>query len=907
MATTKYKHDRPIGPSRPIGQDTKGNYVFPSRIDKGAKEPYRPPVWFGGGGSSGGVNTSKGGGSSSNNNQAQALAQQQAQQQAQELARQQAEQKARQQAEQKAQQQAQVQAQQQKTIISATGGVRQGSRGYYGKAVVPNTGGLTANQLARQIRQQAVASGQVRQKDVGRTRFEISRKKEVVPERKTEVVKETVPLNLNSLFDTSRRDFSTGTRTDWKATDKEVQLRLPGEIYQYQIGTEKVNGKNIPIFETSFIKGDFSSRLATKEERDILQTEIFSQQYLKTATSPTPSKLSQVYTSSRFDEWSSQPFIEEQWLKDVSSKGGKIGSFIGANIYGAIGTKGDVLRTGVVYGATLGVGYGVSAITTGATTGATALFGAKAGAITETTLRAGTVGAGAYLGGQHALTTATNVYQAPNIWEKGKITGRAGADVVAGTYGYRTGTKLFDITKGYFLSTGTDYTKIATDPLVESGQRRFVEISKSDFNKLTQTQRGELYKKIFEGGKGGTDIQRALGVGRGGIHATGKAGDYSELTRALHIAPRVSTNFLDLPGGSSGKFNLISWTKSLFNPRGSPRVVWFETPKGFKFIPGKETSRGFYQWSGKLTSGQKAYIPASKTEIEAVFDPRVTTGFEPVSFNPGYIVTQGVRVPFTGAYTPVSGAGTNVISSGDFTGSIPYVPESYSYTTTASGLVSPSFSSSTTSSTPSFSTISTPSSSSTTSSTPPYSIVSKTSKSYSSSSPSLSKIYSPVVSSKKVSSKVSSYKPSKSYSLSSLYSGYSSKPKSSSSYYSKRTKSKTSLFPYLKGTSKPKKPIGKFPVYVRRFGKWKSIGFGRTREQALYKGKKYSTKTLGRSFYVPGVKPSKIVPGFRTKKEKGKGLIYIQKTGKGAISTLGSKGEKQEIKYYRKVKGGKKK
>lgn len=126
-----------------------------------------------------------------------------------------------------------------------------------------------------------------------------------------------------------------------------------------------------------------------------------------------------------------------------------------------------------------------------------------------------------------------------------------------------------------------------------------------------------------------------------------------------------------------------------------------------------------------------------------------------------------------------------------------------------------------------------------------------------------------------------------------------------------RTPPKTPPFrPILKGLKLPKQTFGKFPVFARRFGKWKSIGFGSTKEQALLLGKRYSQKTLGRSFYVPGMKPQQLLPGFRTKIEKGKGLIYIQKTGKGLLSTLGSAGEKAEIKFYRglkmkNLKGGK--
>ena len=98
----------------------------------------------------------------------------------------------------------------------------------------------------------------------------------------------------------------------------------------------------------------------------------------------------------------------------------------------------------------------------------------------------------------------------------------------------------------------------------------------------------------------------------------------------------------------------------------------------------------------------------------------------------------------------------------------------------------------------------------------------------------------------------------------------------------------------------PKPKFGSFKVFGRRFGKWKPVGVGRTKKEAFSLGKKFARTTLGRSFFVPGIKKLKL-PGFRTKKQKKK-LIYIQKTGKGQTSTLGSRGEKSEIQFFRGLK-----
>jgi hypothetical protein len=92
------------------------------------------------------------------------------------------------------------------------------------------------------------------------------------------------------------------------------------------------------------------------------------------------------------------------------------------------------------------------------------------------------------------------------------------------------------------------------------------------------------------------------------------------------------------------------------------------------------------------------------------------------------------------------------------------------------------------------------------------------------------------------------------------------------------------------------------PVFVRRFGKWKFFGSYPTSKLALKVGKEYSLKTLGRSFYIGGKQPKSIVPQFRTKKEKGIGQIFIQKTKYPGGSTLGTFGEKREIQMFRRMK-----
>jgi len=97
---------------------------------------------------------------------------------------------------------------------------------------------------------------------------------------------------------------------------------------------------------------------------------------------------------------------------------------------------------------------------------------------------------------------------------------------------------------------------------------------------------------------------------------------------------------------------------------------------------------------------------------------------------------------------------------------------------------------------------------------------------------------------------------------------------------------------------KPKQSRSFYPVLIRRFGKFRVAGYGRTPMEAITIGKSIVGRTLARTFTIKGTKPSK-VKGFRTKKEK-KGLVFIEPS-KRALST---KSELAEIFHFRKLKGG---
>ncbi len=96
---------------------------------------------------------------------------------------------------------------------------------------------------------------------------------------------------------------------------------------------------------------------------------------------------------------------------------------------------------------------------------------------------------------------------------------------------------------------------------------------------------------------------------------------------------------------------------------------------------------------------------------------------------------------------------------------------------------------------------------------------------------------------------------------------------------------------------KQKKSSNLFAVSLRRFGKFKVVGYGKTPEQAFDIGKKQATNTLGATFKLEGYqgKPFKTF-GFKTKQSK-QGLLYIEEPK----FRLSKPTEKKEINYWKQI------
>lgn len=107
--------------------------------------------------------------------------------------------------------------------------------------------------------------------------------------------------------------------------------------------------------------------------------------------------------------------------------------------------------------------------------------------------------------------------------------------------------------------------------------------------------------------------------------------------------------------------------------------------------------------------------------------------------------------------------------------------------------------------------------------------------------------------------------------------------------------------PFKFKTAKPTKQEKElFPVLVRRRGEFKIVGYGKTPMEAMDIGKEIVSKTLARTFKVPGTS-AKQLPGYKTKVTP-RGVKFIEPSKRA----LGTPTELKEIQMYKGLKGGKK-
>jgi len=481
--------------------------------------------------------------------------------------------------------------------------------------------------------------------------------------------------------------------------------------------------------------------------------------------------------------------------------------------------------------------------------------------------------------------------------------------------GAYSGIKVYPFASGYLRTLGRE--KITYDIVpapVVSGKQQFWSEGKGSIYDIA-----EQHKKLFTDSQYGLPrVQKLEGYGGTGkyveldlykdlpvnvpispYHATGsvfwKDGKLVVGEDLLHVAPAVSANFLRIDGGGYSGFSLTSPFKrsGVLSPQINVRDIILA--KGY------EAQRGTYLWEGATPPSGKLVIPAGgKTEVQGL----LLTGTEGELIQQKFYSTwKGVRYPID-EFKIVEGVGTTTkspfikdtkfisysglpsTSGGGYRG-LGAVPSS-SISTPSSSISS--YLSSVTKgsdiSTPSYtSLVSTPSKSSVSSYLSSVTKSSGRTPSSRVSTPSYSKMMSSVLPSASKRSKVSrtpsSYKPlTKGYS--SIFRSY-RRPSGRSSYsyggsstgggYS-YTGGGGGYAPFKFKPTKQPKSLGKFAVELRRFGKFKIIGYGRTQKEALGIGRTAAATGLGATFKVRGAKAMKI-KGFRTKKTK-EGIEFIE-------------------------------
>ena len=470
----------------------------------------------------------------------------------------------------------------------------------------------------------------------------------------------------------------TGTISQLDFAKRDITIYPPGTIYQSYQDSFKVDGKTIPITKDFFVQPDYSSRITTPKESTQLKDYIKSQSYSDIAMGTAPSQIKQFIgeTYGSYQKFGAQPFYDEKYVKDIFAKGGKPGELIGGAISNYIipSTKGQVVTTGLIYGAGVGLGFAIKGGTSLISAGSTKLFGATAGAIMGTGIKAGTYGAGAYLTGGYLLGKGEQFSLAPSYFEKGQLIGGTARELTAGFYGFKTGAKGYDIVEGLYRTRGRSFINIPQGEYPTAATSKQLGMFQKNIIKELSGERISIRKGYYLKQLAGEDISsfKSFMPGKpGAFHTTGQTfweggtitptAGTSELP-GLYGSTQISTSFARITGISS-KTKFFPSVSEMLSPPTKPGVA-FLTPKGFRYSPaikdplyfgktigvmgGKQVifKTGTADFPFKFTQPVKpgyADVPLIKTEIEAVFRPGAGIyGLESAKY---YTKISGVRVP----------------------------------------------------------------------------------------------------------------------------------------------------------------------------------------------------------------------------------------------------------------------
>jgi hypothetical protein len=766
--------------------------------------------------------------------------------------------------------------------IKSSGAVKVGEREYTGNAYIPELQ-KTANQVQNETRlqvnqarpQSSLPIGQGRyssQGEIVETRYQQSQ----IPATQQMGRSENTLSNLS--VDFPALDFSENenlpkwgsTALDYGTQDKNMNVYLPGTVYAYQTGEYK----GTPVFTTKVaLEPGKGERLATSEElKLVFPSEVRAATTKEMKGLTTVGKVKGKITNFSNKDWQPGVYTEKK-ITTWSSKGNNTRQFLGGVATGIIpSTKGGVIKDV----ATFGVGGVVGAGIKGGAIGLSKV--PKVGKYLTPVFKAGTTGAGIYFTGAYATKTASQIYFEKDYYQKGQITGSSIKEFSLLSTGFAGGSKGAEKVYGLIKTRGRVEIPLErlTRKEVISGQESFPTAPPQTHIELFKQTTVRL-PELTQGTPGGFHVTpEKFWTSSKGI--TPNAGT-SELP-GLYVSSEASIHFSGLTnkGGyslfnvptlkdlTSGENPAIAFLKPKgFRETGFRKVNTYEIDKQkFKFDFGKPVKEGYID------------IPGMKTEIEGI--ARVNAGSYSFESGKYYTTIKGVRTPIDVFKTDVlnvklergRGKSGKSLSSESY-GSLPKSSALFN----VRSLYYPS-------------------------SSLPKSSLSRLSYSKSSKTSSFlsSKLYSRSYLSSSALSKVSYSRYS--FNKSSRYSGtsYSSSSKYSPSSYFSPSKSKTS-YPNFKYTSQSKSS-GIIPVFGRRFGKFKIIGYGKNEQQAIGIGQDFAKKTLGATFKVPGAK-TEYLPGYKTKFSKKEGKVFIQLPK----YRLSSGSEKSEIQMFNRLKGGK--
>ena len=437
----------------------------------------------------------------------------------------------------------------------------------------------------------------------------------------------------------TRMDMGLGMPSDAKQHFETFGVMKPGTIYSTTTG-ETFKGE--PVFKTSVIGEDWSSRTATREEQLILDP------MTETIGTGRKTKVGQLWGETTGEikefggeEWGAGVYAEKK-IEAWSFKGGKARQITGGIVSGIIPTsKGELIKTGVSFGIGAGIGAGVK--------GGSLLLGSipKAGKYVAPAFKLGAYGGGTYLTGAYALSVAGRVSGEEDYYAKGEILGESGREFGALGLGYGVGAKGTEMLYGLYRVRGR-----AEIPL-ERITRKEVISGKESF----PTAPKETHIKLF---KGTVEKIPELTEGKaGGFHVTPeqfwkgkkltgeiipKAGT-SELP-GLYVGSEASIYFSGLKGKGYSPFSLPT-LKSILS--GEKPAIAFLKPEGFREVGFKKVSP--YEIGGQQFKfafkepARKGFIdiPKMKTEIEGV--ARIEAGKYGYESGKYYTTIQGVKVP----------------------------------------------------------------------------------------------------------------------------------------------------------------------------------------------------------------------------------------------------------------------